>query len=266
MRAASPGEITIELFGLRVIVDTPLDALAAALAVRLPATSTSAPTRRPWRRYAVISRSGGAFAVMRGARKPALAASVDGAADLIVDDLQRTLAHRADGLVFVHAGAVAWNGRALVLPGPSGCGKSALVAALVREGAAYLSDEFAVFDGEGRVHPYARAIALRQPGGTRGWIPTSALDGRLAAGPVAPARIAFLRFAAGAVFRPRPVSPGQTVLGLLRHAVAARRRLALARAVLVPVARTVPAVRSLRGEAREVAARLLEDLVSAPHP
>jgi hypothetical protein len=254
--------LTIELFGLGAVVETPLDELAAALALRLPATAAGPPVRHV-RRYAVVPGSAGALVVVRGARAPALAASLDGAADLIVDDLQRLLAHRAGGLVFVHAGAVAWAGRALVLPGASGCGKSELVAALVRAGATYLSDEFAVLDGAGRVHPYARAIALRQPGVTRAWTPAPALGGAVGVEPVAPARIAFLRFVAGAAFRPRPLSAGRTVLGLLRHAVAARRRFELVRDVIVPLARAVPAVQSRRGEAHEVAARLLEDLASA---
>ena len=48
--------------------------------------------------------------------------------------------------VFVHAGAVAWQGRAIIIPGASLSGKSTLVAELVRAGATYLSDEFAVLD------------------------------------------------------------------------------------------------------------------------
>jgi hypothetical protein len=252
-----------EIFGVRFVVETTLEEMAAALALRLPPAASSATGHGPARRYAVETRAGAGLVVRRGLRKAADAGSVEAAADLIVDDLQRTLAHQADGLVFIHAGVVAFRGRALVLPGRSRSGKSQLVAALVRAGAEYLSDEFAVFDVEGRVHPYARAITLRRSDGARSWTAAEALGGRIAPGPVAPSRIAFLRFSAGAAFRPRPLSPGQTMLGLLRHAVAARRRLALARAVLVPVASSVVAVRAVRGEADEVASRLLRELVSA---
>src|SRR5581483_1001800 len=51
------------------------------------------------------------------------------------------LATLTEKAVFVHAGVVAWRGRALVIPGPSNSGKSTLVAALVAAGAAYYSDE-----------------------------------------------------------------------------------------------------------------------------
>ena len=66
--------------------------------------------------------------------------------------------------VFVHAGVVGWKGRALVLPGKSGAGKTTLVAELIRAGATYYSDEYAVLDERGRVHPYARPLAVRVDG------------------------------------------------------------------------------------------------------
>ena len=40
----------------------------------------------------------------------------------------------------LHAAAVAWQGRAIVIPGHSHAGKSTLTAALLRAGAGYLSD------------------------------------------------------------------------------------------------------------------------------
>jgi hypothetical protein len=259
-----PREVGFEIFGVRVVVETRLEALVPALALRLPPFPSSSTARGPARRYAVETRPGHGLVVRRGSRKPASAASVETAAELIAGDLQRTLAQRADGFVFVHAGAVGWQGRALVLPGRSRSGKSELVAALVRAGAEYLSDEFAVFGRDGLVHPYARAIALRRSDGTSARMSAESLGGRVVTRSVPPALIAFLRFSAGSRWRPRPVSPGHVVLGLLRHAVAARRRLPLARSVLVPIASSVTAIRAMRGEADEVAGRLLRELDSAP--
>jgi hypothetical protein len=263
---AAPREIGFQIFGVRFVVETRLEELISALAPRLPPGPPLSAVRGPARRYVVdtAERPGTGFVVRRALRKPAHAPSVEIAADLIVIDLQRTLAHRADGLVFVHAGVVACEGRALVLPGRSRSGKSELVAALVRAGAEYLSDEFAVFDGDGLVRPYARAIALRQGEGTRVWMRAEALGARAAARPVPPGLIAFLRFSPASRWRPRRLSAGQTVLGLLRHAVAARRRLALVRSVLVPVASSVAAMSAVRGEADELAGQLLRELASAP--
>ena len=69
------------------------------------------------------------------------------------------VANYAPDRVFVHAGVVAWRGRALVLPGTSFAGKTTLVAELVRAGAIYYSDEYAVLDEQGRVHPYSARSA-----------------------------------------------------------------------------------------------------------
>ncbi len=44
-------------------------------------------------------------------------------------------------------------------------GKSTLVAELVRAGAEYYSDEYAVLDSAGGVHPYPRPLSVRQAGG-----------------------------------------------------------------------------------------------------
>ena len=67
-----------------------------------------------------------------------------------------------DQAVFVHAGVVAWCGRALILPGPSHSGKSFLVASSIAAGATYYSDEYAVIDLEGPIHPFPRHLRLRR--------------------------------------------------------------------------------------------------------
>src|SRR5919205_1906344 len=79
-------------------------------------------------------------------------------------DLQLSVAEAARRRVFVHAGVVGWNGKAILVPGRSFTGKTTLTAALVRAGATYYSDEFAVLDAEGRAHPYAKPLSVREGG------------------------------------------------------------------------------------------------------
>src|SRR5215831_7805531 len=81
--------------------------------------------------------------------------------------LQLTVAEYAPRRIFVHAGVVAWKESAILIPGASYSGKSSLVAELLRAGATYYSDEYAVIDARGRVHPYARDLKIRsaQSGG-----------------------------------------------------------------------------------------------------
>jgi len=47
---------------------------------------------------------------------------------------------RAQDCLFVHAGAVGWQGQAILIPGRSMTGKTTLVKALVEAGVAYYSD------------------------------------------------------------------------------------------------------------------------------
>lgn len=63
--------------------------------------------------------------------------------------------------ILVHAGVVARDGRAVVLPAPPDAGKSTLVAALVAAGFDYLSDEAAVIDPATlRCRPMPRPLGL----------------------------------------------------------------------------------------------------------
>jgi hypothetical protein len=83
----------------------------------------------------------------------------------LVPDLVRvlddTVIQNLTALRAVHAGAVLLNERALLLPGISHAGKSSLVAELLRRGATYFSDEYALIDSSGRVHAYPRPLLLR---------------------------------------------------------------------------------------------------------
>lgn len=60
----------------------------------------------------------------------------------------------------LHAGAVAIDGHGVLLPGGSNHGKSTLTAALVADGAAYLTDEAAAITDDLAIRPFAKAIAL----------------------------------------------------------------------------------------------------------
>src|SRR3954447_3175217 len=74
-------------------------------------------------------------------------------------------AFRAQDCLFVHAGVVGWQGKAILIPGRSFSGKTTLVKALIEAGATYYSDEFAILDRQGLVHPYPLPLALRDGAG-----------------------------------------------------------------------------------------------------
>ena len=63
----------------------------------------------------------------------------------------------------VHAGVVACQGRAAILPGRAGSGKSTLCAALVQNGWRLLSDEVALIrPSDGMLQPVPRPISLKE--------------------------------------------------------------------------------------------------------
>ncbi|MCC6209184.1 MAG: hypothetical protein IT488_13690 [Gammaproteobacteria bacterium] len=65
-------------------------------------------------------------------------------------------------LLFMHAAALEYNGRALLLVAPSGSGKSTTTWALINSGFRYLSDELApIHTGTLQVHPYPHALCLK---------------------------------------------------------------------------------------------------------
>lgn len=78
---------------------------------------------------------------------------------------------RTNDFLLVHAGAMATpDGVGVVLPAPSGAGKTTLVAGLIRAGFDYLSDEAAVIDPAGTLHPYPKALTLKDQAIFR-WFP-----------------------------------------------------------------------------------------------
>lgn len=74
---------------------------------------------------------------------------------------QRAIAAAAPTSLVLHAAAVTRNGMTIALPAASGSGKSTLVAALVRRGWSYVTDEALAIDLESwRARPYPKPISL----------------------------------------------------------------------------------------------------------
>jgi hypothetical protein len=79
-------------------------------------------------------------------------------------DINREAIQRTRRWVLVHAGAVAWKGRGILLPATSESGKTTLVAGLIRAGFDYLTDEAAAIDPETEwLHPYPKPLTLKNP-------------------------------------------------------------------------------------------------------
>ena len=173
-------------------------------------------------------------------------------------DLRIYIAERARRRLFVHAGVVGWRGCAILIPGASHSGKTSLVAALVRAGATYYSDEYAVLDARGRVHPFSVALSLRDgPHGEVRKRRAEALGGSSGVVPLRVGLVAITTYQPGARWRARPLSQGQAMLALLGHTVPARRRPRTALATLRKVVASAASVKGVRGEAEQMCGTLL---------
>jgi hypothetical protein len=172
--------------------------------------------------------------------------------------IHHQLAQHAPAHVFIHAGVVAVGNRAIVIPGSSMSGKSTLVDELVRAGATYFSDEYAVVDRDGMIWPYPKALSLRFDWNTRSVrAPFAVSEGQIIRRPARAALIVVTRYEEGASWRPQRLTSGQGALTLLEHTVSARSRPREAIAAACRLAVGARTVAGPRGEAGPVARRLL---------
>jgi hypothetical protein len=169
--------------------------------------------------------------------------------------------------VFVHAGVVAHRGRAIVIPGRTMSGKSTLVAELIKRGATYFSDEYAVLDEKGWVHPFAKPVSLREAGPAYDAIDYAAghfgAPTGVAAVPIG--LVVITRYVAGAKWQPRTVTHGQGALAMLSHCIAARHQPGRVMATLRRALAEAAMHKGVRGEAAELAEHLLEGLEREAH-
>ena len=167
----------------------------------------------------------------------------------------------APSWVFVHAGVVAWRDHAIVIPGRSHSGKTTLVKALVEAGATYYSDEYAVLDSNGAVHPYPKPLNIRQHAGEKP-IATSVeeIGGTVGHEALRVRWILDTTYCVGSPWCPKPIAPEHAFLRLFDNTVIAK----LDPERVLPVLRSVVcqsnALHSKRGEAKEVAEWLLSSI------
>ena len=159
--------VDVRIAGLRVRVIGPADLLAELRQLFPPAPAWNTalddevgavfrlerdPARAGWHR---ISRDG--VLVWASPERDELLPRLEWAiSTLAVERLGRRY-------VFLHAGAVAWNGRGLLLPATSGGGKTTLVAGLIAAGFAYLSDEVAALDPTtSQLLPFPKSLCIKE--------------------------------------------------------------------------------------------------------
>ena len=205
----------------------------------------------------------GRYLLVAGRRRVAAVRDVGVLLELLESRVHVSISRAARGRLFVHAGVVGWQGRAIVIPGRTMKGKSTLVAALVRAEAEYYSDEFAVVDRSGLVWPYHKRLSLRRPGQWPARVVPEQLGGRAGHEPLPLGVVLVTSHARGARWAPRWMSRAEAMMALFDNTVLARVRPQFALATLRRAVETCQAMQGPRGEARRAAPRILEAITRA---
>jgi hypothetical protein len=135
--------------------------VAANFGALAPALDTAAPDLA----YAAARHPGHeSYLLHRQGRAPIPAEDLCELLFHLEKDLIVSVQTRRPGLLYLHAAALAWEGRTWLLAGDSGAGKSTTTWGLLHHGLRYLSDELSAVDLEAlTVHPYPHALCLKRP-------------------------------------------------------------------------------------------------------
>jgi hypothetical protein len=174
--------------------------------------------------------------------------------------LRVSIGEHSSHLVFIHAGAVAWNGRAILLPANSFDGKSTLVTELVKLGAVYYSDEFAIIDKNGLVHPFARPINRRTDDDRfmPYQIDLKDLGAEVGSLPIPCGMILFTEYEKGSRFRPNEISIGEAIMEFINYTLSIRVNPEFTLRVLNKLADDAILLFGRRPEAKNTAKRILD--------
>lgn len=183
--------------------------------------------------------------------------------NMVESQLRITVAEFAVEKVFLHAGVVGWKGRAIVIPATSFSGKTTLVAELVKKGALYYSDEYAVLNALGNVEPFPKWLSMR---GITDAInqkdcSVESLGGTAGTKPLPVGMVLIARYQSGKKiprrWKPKRLTQGEAIMEIIPHTLPIRNKPKFVLEVLNKLTDRAIIVRTIRGEAAEFAETLL---------
>ena len=180
--------------------------------------------------------------------------------DIFGSEVRRTIAEFAVGRVFIHSGVVSWKGRAIVIPAKSFRGKTSLIIALVKRGALYYSDEYAVLDEEGFVHPFPKTLSVRGIVDKYEQVEFAVeeIGGKAA---VAKARVGMFlitEYKPRGRWNPKVLSPANGILEIINHTIPIRANPVEVLKILNRAVNGALIVKSNRGEASKFADLIID--------
>jgi hypothetical protein len=213
-------------------------------------------------RYSLVADDKGTFELTRNASPLAGTDGMPLDLALVVLDSQIRLylGRMSPETIFIHAGVVAHAGKSIVMPAASFGGKTTLVEALVKAGAVYYSDEFAVIGRDGLVHHYAKPLSVRGDGLAQTDHAVESFGAVAGDEPLPLGMIVITTYKPGAEWKPQRLSPGVGAMALLVNAVPAQERPEEVMHAVSRAAEDAVVIESERGEADEVAPLVLAEL------
>ena len=257
--------LNFESYGVRISVDTNVDPLSTELRDLVKSTLIGnvrfdKSTNSAAHSFYVGRSNDNDYFLRRDDEELYDGLTIDSVLELFVRMLRLKISEHAVDHVFVHAGVVGWNGRAIMLPGESGSGKTSLVIELVRLGAEYYSDEYAVIDKSGLVHPFARKLSVKnreQNWNERNGVPIEEIGGRAGITPIPIGLVALTTFSPQTTSSLEALTRGNGIIETFLHAIPLQIKPEFVLKVLKTALSRAIILKGLRGEANVTAKNVL---------
>lgn len=250
-------DVAFESFDVRVRVSVGSADLLEHVIPLLPPHARPCPLETTSESFGLFAEPDGRYRFERTDSPVSKRLELPFALELMQAQLRIYVGMNTPARIFIHAGVVERDGSAIVIPGSSFSGKTTLVRALVEAGARYYSDDYAVIDDSGLVHPFAKPLSIRDADEIQVDHSVERIGGTAGDEPIPIAAAVFTAYRPGADWRPGTLSHGNGVLRMFEHALTARARAQESLQVLNVALRDAVLLDGERGDATELVAPLL---------
>jgi len=254
---------TLESYGIRIGVeanrDEILEKVKKILPIELPERYKIVKNEFINHFFSLNYTKKGDYSLVKNGEKLACGISEEDIIKYFGREIRITVAEFAKGKVFLHAGVVGHKGQAIIIPASSFRGKTTLVAELIKKGALYYSDEYAVLDEAGLVQPFPKMLSVRGIINeyTQMDCPVESFGGEVGKEPLPVGLVLIAEYKKDAKWNIKFLSPAQGIMEMLNHTIPIRHKPKFALEVLKRVANRAIIAKTKRGEAEEFAGMLL---------
>ncbi|HVE55178.1 MAG TPA: hypothetical protein VNB22_00010 [Pyrinomonadaceae bacterium] len=257
-------QFNIESFGVKIGFSTnsaeALKAVKAAVKIYLPGCFTEIEETGTDHNFLFVWHKSERDTLYKNGEKIMDRERRETSVESVASHIRLTVAEFAVGRVFIHAGVIAWKGKAVVMPGRSFHGKTSLTVALVKRGAVYYSDEYAILDAEGFLHPFPKMLSVRGEINDYKQIdyPVEKFGGVAGTEKIRVRLVLVCEYKEKARWNPKILSPAKGIIEIIQHTIPIRHNPQFTLEVLNKVASDAVIVKSKRGDVSKSADLILQ--------